>query len=296
MTVKRGELTCVAATGDRCGEGAVWHAGEQAVYWTDINRFLIHRLDVREKSVRTWFFDEPPTALTLTDDDNILLVVFSSRICLWSPRDGKLVKELYRLPEFPEARFNDARADPRGSLWAGTMANNVAPDGAVVERSETIGVLYRFDSDGGHREWKRDIGISNTVVWSPDHTRFYFGDTTANVVRVYDYDRTTGEISNERPFLNGYEHGLPDGSTIDSAGYLWNCRPFGGVVVRVAPDGKVAEELEMPVKNPTTCIFGGEHLKTLYITSLASEDRLAGCLFAQEMDVAGLPENRFHLR
>ena len=37
-----GEVRCVAPTGDVCGEGAVWAAAEGRLYWTDINRFLIH--------------------------------------------------------------------------------------------------------------------------------------------------------------------------------------------------------------------------------------------------------------
>ena len=34
-----GVPTCCAPTGDTCGEGVLWSADEQAVYWTDINRF-----------------------------------------------------------------------------------------------------------------------------------------------------------------------------------------------------------------------------------------------------------------
>ena len=53
---------CVAPTGDVCGEGAVWHARHEAVYWTDINRFLIHRLNLADSTVHTWLFDEPVTS------------------------------------------------------------------------------------------------------------------------------------------------------------------------------------------------------------------------------------------
>ncbi|MDE2399327.1 MAG: SMP-30/gluconolactonase/LRE family protein, partial [Burkholderiales bacterium] len=56
---------CVAPTGDTTGEGAVWCAEEAAVYWTDINRFLIHRYDEAGRSVRSWHFDEPVVALAL---------------------------------------------------------------------------------------------------------------------------------------------------------------------------------------------------------------------------------------
>src|SRR5437667_8070381 len=77
----------------------------------------------------------------------------------------------------------------------------------------------------------------------------------------------TGTIANQRPFLEGFARGLPDGSTVDSAGYLWNCRFFGGCIVRVAPDGQIDRVVEMPVKNITTCTFGGPDRKTLYVTT-----------------------------
>ena len=116
---------------------------------------------------------------------------------------------------------------------------------------------------------------------------------------VYEFDPATGAISNERPFFQGFERGLPDGSTMDAEGYLWNCRFFGGCVVRVAPSGKVDRIIEMPVKNITTCMFGGPDRTTLYVTTAKLEsppgDRLAGGLFAIPTEVAGQPENRFRV-
>lgn len=83
-------------------------------------------------------------------------------------------------------------------------------------------VLYRIDPDGTVSEWKRGIGISNTVAWSPDGATFYFGDSIANAIYHYRFDSLTGEIHGETPFLAGYERGLPDGSVIDADGFLWN--------------------------------------------------------------------------
>ena len=84
---------------------------------------------------------------------------------------------------------------------------------------------------------------------------------------------------------------------MDSEGCLWNCRYGGGCVVRVTPDGAIDRVIEMPVKNITTCTFGGAALTTLYITTAAAEraetDRLAGSLFAIETGIPGLPENSF---
>ncbi len=292
----RDEIRCVVPAGDICGEGAVWHAEQRALYWTDINRFLVHRYEVETETTRTWLFDEPVTAVNLTTDAEVLLLVLGSRVGLWRPRTHPIVETVVRLDSAPEMRFNDARVDARGSLWAGTMRNNVGPGGENLEVPFTDGVLYRIDPDGTSSVWKSGIGISNTVAWSPDGKKFYFGDSIANALYQFDYDKQTGAISGEEPFLVGYAQGIPDGSAMDAEGYLWNTRPGAGCLIRVAPDGRVERSVALPVSTPTTCTFGGEGLKTLYITSMRSGDRLSGSVFALLPGVGGFPDGRFCLR
>jgi sugar lactone lactonase YvrE len=267
------------------------------LYWTDINRFLIHRFDAHHNSVRSWFFDEPVTALVLTDRDDTLAVALGSRVIFWNPASDTRVDHGFRLKQWPAVRLNDGRADPRGSLWVGSMRNNVTPDGCSLEALGTDGVLFRIDSDGKVSEWKNEVGISNTLAWSPNRRYFYFADTLANQVCVYDYDQQTGAIAGERVFLKNFNRGLPDGSAMDSQGYLWNCRYYGKCIVRVAPDGTIDRVIEMPVTNITSCTFGGENLKTLYITTASNgappEERLAGGLFTIHTDIPGQVENRF---
>ena len=142
-----GKPICVAPTGDVCGDGAVWHASHNAVYWTDINRFLIHRLNVADHSVRTWMFDEPVTALALTDREDVMVVVLGSQVILWEPASDKRHEPILKLEQFPKVRFNDARCDPRGSLWIGSMRNNVNADGSSSEAGGQDGVLIRLDPD-----------------------------------------------------------------------------------------------------------------------------------------------------
>jgi sugar lactone lactonase YvrE len=291
------EPVCVAPAGDVCGEGVAWHAAHRAAYWTDINRFLIHRFTPADECVRTWFFDEAVTALTLTNRDDTLAVVLGSGVILWEPQLDRRSAPIFALKGWPRVRLNDARADPRGSLWLGSMRNNVNADGSASAAGGRDGALYRLDSDASVTLWCSDIGIANTLAWSPDKRRFYFGDTLQNVVWVYDYDAATGSISNRRPFLEGFHRGLPDGSCVDAGGYLWNCRYGGGCIVRVAPSGEIERVIDMPVQNITTCAFGGVDRKTLYITTAGSEatalKRLAGGLFAMRTEVAGQAENRF---
>jgi sugar lactone lactonase YvrE len=296
---KFGDPVCVAPAGDRCGEGAVWHETEQALYWCDINRFLIHRYEPKDGSVRSWFFDEVVSAIVLTDRDDTLGVALGSRFILWKPATDERRDHVFRLEGWPAVRLNDGRVDPRGSLWIGSMRNNVHSDGTCGEAGGKDGKLYRVDGDGTVSEWRRDIGVSNTLAWSPDRTRFYFADTLANAVRVYSYDASTGAIGNEQPFFTDFSRGLPDGSAMDSEGYLWNCRYGGGCIVRLAPDGTVDGVLEMPVSKITTCTFGGPDLRTLYVTTASNSapagERLAGGLFAIETGVTGQRENRFRI-
>ena len=59
----------------------------------------------------------------------------------------------------------------------------------------------------------------------------------------------------------------PDGSTIDTEGYLWNAQWDGWRVARYAPDGRLDRLVELPVQKPTSCMFGGADMRTLYVTS-----------------------------
>lgn len=289
---------CAAPTGDICGEGAVWSADEQSLYWTDINRFLIHRL-APDGSVRSWLFDEPVVSLALTTRRDKLLVALGSRLILWTPADDK--RELLGQPldGWPKVRFNDGRPDPLGRLVIGTMGNNVGPSGEGGEVAPGLGELYAVTSDGRGETLESGIGISNTICWSPDAAAFYFADTLANEIRAYPFDSTTGRLGTPQPFFTGFERGGPDGSAMDVEGCLWNCRYGGGCVVRLTPDGEIDSVIEMPCGNITTCTFGGTDLRTLFITTAAAgrapTERLAGSLFTLRAPAPGLPERRFAL-
>lgn len=297
MTTLTGEPICCAPAGDRCGEGVLWHPGEGVVYWTDIPRFLIHRFDPAGGSVKSWFFDEAVTAVLLTSLDHVLAVCLGSRVILWEPKTDVRRDQGFLLSNWPAVRLNDAGVDPRGSLWVGSMRNNVNADGSDGEVGGTDGVLFRVDPDGRVTEVEDGIGISNTLAWSPDQKTFYFGDTLLNTIWSYEYNKQTSAIRKTGNHFAGFSRGLPDGSAIDADGFVWNCRWNGGCIVRIAPTGEVDRVLEMPTRNITNCTFGGENLDTLYITTAASPadkgDRLAGSLFAMTTSVGGLPKNRF---
>ena len=290
---------CVAPTGDVCGEAATWDAASGRLYWTDINRFLLHSYDAAAQATRTHLFDRPVVALSLTDRPGWLLVALGSQLILFNPQSGAREDLPPCLPGWPELRFNDGRSDPAGSFWIGSMGNNVGPDGEALPVVDGKGALYRYRHGRTLETFETGIGIPNTLCWSPDRRHFYFGDTLKNEIRVYDYDPETGDIGASRPFFSSFERGLPDGSAMDADGYLWNCRYGGGCIVRVDPDGGIDRVIDIPAGNVTTCTFGGTALTTLYVTTAAADrapnDRLAGSLFAIETGIRGMSENIFRL-
>jgi sugar lactone lactonase YvrE len=297
MVTKRA-VRCVASTGDFCGEGAVWHPQEDAVFWTDINRFLLHRYDVKTADVQTWKFDQPVTAVVLTTDPEQIGLILGGGVVLWNVRGQRTATTLLELPGWPVARCNDARVDPSGILWVGTMQNNVASDGGDLPITKSIGELFSLNSRGETRIWRTGMGIENTVAWSHDAGQMYFADTLRNQIYRGTFDVGQSSVGSSEIFAEGFARGLPDGSSMDVEGYLWNCRHGGGCVVRFAPDGSVAEVIDTPAKNPTTCTFGGKDWKTLYITSAgqdAPEECGGGSLFAVEVETPGLPTTPFRL-
>jgi sugar lactone lactonase YvrE len=196
-------------------------------------------------------------------------------------------------------RSNDAGVDPRGAMWVGSMRNNVAQSGEPGEAGGWDGALYRIDSHYQATEQRSGLGIANTLVWNANSSKFYLADTLRNCIWSYDYDLADGSIHGERSFFEGFERGSPDGSAIDTDGYLWNCRYGGGCVVRIAPSGAVDQVIDMPVANPTNCTFGGTEGNILFITSARSEgknwERFGGCLFAVETNVVGVTAHQFQL-
>ena len=189
--------------------------------------------------------------------------------------------------------FNDGKCDRRGRFWTGTMDR---------ETHRPLGALYRVDTDFSVHRMDGGVTLSNGMGWSPDDRTMYYCDSRPGVVHAYDYDIATGGIANKRLFIDFRERGgHPDGCTVDAEGGLWIAEIGAGRVVRFDPSGREVATVKLPVTRPTSVAFGGPGLRTLFVTSMrlglteaetaAQPD--AGCIFAAEPGMAGLPEPRF---
>ena len=87
------------------------------------------------------------------------------------------------------------------------------------------------------------------------------------------------------------DDGLPDGLATDQAGGVWVALFSGGAVHRYDADGTRTDVVPMPVTYPTSLAFGGDDLRTLFVTSSSAhlDEPLAGSVFAFRPDVPGVP-------
>jgi L-arabinonolactonase len=193
----------------------------------------------------------------------------------------------------PLNRFNDGKVDRAGRLWAGTM-----DDGC----SGPVGSLYRLDTTGQVAQMATGFICSNGLGWSPDNRILYFTDSMIRTIWAYEFDLTTGSLGGRSVFAQlEASDGVPDGLTVDSEGFVWSAIWDGWRVIRYAPNGRVDREIRMPVQRPSSCMFGGADMKTLFITSACvelgwnalSRGPLAGALFALECEIPGLAETPF---
>jgi sugar lactone lactonase YvrE len=285
-------FTCVLDARASLGECPVWSAKEQVLYWVDINAPALHRFDPCTGADVAMPMPSSIGCFALREAGGFVVAL---RDGVWlASATGELTRKLADAPFDPaHHRFNDGRCDPRGRLIVGTMNER---------RDAPSAGLYRLDTDCSLAQLFGGITISNGLAWSPDGRTMYHADTPKLTVWAYDYAPHDGTVSRRRTFARFTgDDDRPDGAAIDSAGNYWVAFYRGAKVVKLSPHGDRLAEYPLPAMCPTMCAFGGEDLRTLYVTS-ARQQRdaaelarlpLSGGLFAMHVDTAGLPEPRF---
>jgi sugar lactone lactonase YvrE len=273
------------------GEGPLWSQQQEVLYWLDVFRPSVNRFDPRTVSNEIVQLSEPIYALGLNKKGGFIAALESGFAILSA--EGAIKQHLSNPIAGQNVNFNDGKVDDKGRFWSGTMARDwISP----------IGVLYKVDNEGCSHEMEKGIVLSNGIAWSPDRRTMYFTDFGLRCIFAYDFELETGQIAARRPIILFHENeGSPDGITVDSEGGIWVAHWDGWCVTRHGPDGSVTSKIGVPVPRPTSVMFGGSDLDTLYITSATmhlsdaqlSAAPLSGALFAVMPGVRGLPEPQF---
>lgn len=285
-------IIVAANSGDVLGESPSWLASEQCLYWIDLRAPALRRLDPASGTVESWAMPDLIGAVVGRRSGGLVVAVRHALLG-FDPRDGEFVAIANVEDGPPDNRLNDAKCDPAGRIFCGSMWDFGL---------RTTGGLYRVDMTGAVTQLRSGVTVANAIAFAPDGRTLYFTDTRQGAIEQADYDPATGEIGPWRRFAAAdAAPGRPDGATVDADGYLWNARYQGGCLARFAPDGRLDRLVELPVSQPTSCAFGGPDLRTLYVTTarqkLSAEalgaEPLAGALLALDVGVAGLVEPLF---
>lgn len=277
-----------------CGEGPMWHTTERRLYWSDIPTGRMFRFDPASNKHEQIYSDRQVGGYTFQEDGSLLLFRDKGNVALW--RDGKVMHTVIdELEEAKATRFNDVAADPDGRVFCGTM-----PSHDKATNTRTLGKLYRLDPDNSIRPLVHEVGCSNGIGWTADLSKMFFIDTPTGEVSVFDYDRGSGAITNRRTFAK-ITRGFPDGMTVDAEDGVWVALWGGNGVLHFDKHGTLVETIELPAKNVTSVMFGGDDFADLYITSAIGGDKnadkaTAGALYRVRPGVRGKAEFRSKIR
>ncbi len=256
-------LTVIADEGNLCGEGPIWDAEQQRLYWTDCIGLKFFQFDWRAKTHDLLKEGLEINGFARTQTGGFV-VTNNSGIWLW---DGS--NNLQLIVDHvvgSKCQMNDCIADPQGRLLAGSWFYNPT-------REYPLGKLISVWDDGSANILDEGFHLANGLGFSPDCRTLYFTDSAARTIFAYDYDADRGTARNRRVFVKvPSTSGLPDGLTVDAAGFVWSAEWYGSRVVRYDPDGKIERHIGTPAKQTSSLTFGGPELTDIFITSAGKSE------------------------
>jgi sugar lactone lactonase YvrE len=265
------------------GEGALWDAASESLYWIDAPAGLVHRLS-GDGQQASYDAGRPVGCVASRSSGGLALASGDGFIAL-DTGTGEVGALAVAERGKPGNHMNDGACDRSGRFYAGSMAEDETPG---------HGTLYRLDPDRTVTELVPGVGISNGIGWSPDERLMYYVDSLAYRIDVFDYDQATGDIGGRRTLaLLGRGDVMPDGLAVDEGGDIWVAVWGGSAVHRYTAAGRLAGELRLPAAHVTSCAFGGQGLDQLYITTAAGPGSGAGALFTCPAGVTGLPSHPY---
>ena len=260
----------------KLAEGPRWDAAARRLLWVDIEGCELHVLE--SGADRAIGLDGMVGAAAPTTGGSAL-VALADRLALVDLADES-VRTLVRLPHGSAMRSNDGACDAVGRFWIGTMGLDLTPG---------AGALYRYD--GRLERVLEGVTLANGLGWTRDDTGMYFTDSALYRIDVFDFELASGRLDERRPFVSiEQSDGIPDGLTVDDEDGIWVALYGGSCVRRYDERGRLDAVLEVPGENVTSCCFGGDDGRSLFVTTAAPD----GNVYVTQPGVSGPPAHVFH--
>jgi len=174
---------------------------------------------------------------------------------------------------------NDMAWDDRGNLYF------TDPRGSSDRKR--IGGIHYVGKDGIARRFAGGLAYPNGIAFDLDKSHLYISETMANRILRYEVnpDGSAGEVS---IFFEFPGDSIPDGMKLNVEGNLWVAVHKRGEVWQISDRGDLIHTIKMPSKYVTNLTFGGDDMKTMYIT--CPEDWITdnGKVYTLRVPVAGV--------
>jgi gluconolactonase len=259
----------------RFGEGPTWRTDTSDLIVTSLIDGILLRVDPFTKMVEK-FADTSgsPNATAPCSDGGVVVT-----------QNGGVDMRPFGRPDAADPRYVTPGlqiADPSGAVHYLTddigPFNNpndlaIASDGAIwftdpkiPVPSEPRGRVWRFH-EGSVKVMGDRFAFCNGIAALPDGS---FAVVESDGLQKMQPDGSRTWLVEHLPA------GRADGMSVDASGYLYVCEPSAGLVLILEPDGRLIDLLQTPMPSrPINCCFGGDDLRTLFVT-----DGYNDCLLA----------------
>lgn len=245
------------------GEGLRWRDGR---FW--FSDFLLHHVasigpDGGDFRVECELEDRP-SGLGWLPDGRLLVVSMRRRAVLRREADGRLVEHA-DLSKVATSDANDMVVGPAGTAYVGNFGSDLLAGQPLQPASLAV-----VRPDGTVTAVEAELMFPNGSVITPDGRTLIVGESLARRYRAFPIE-ADGSLG-ESWIWADLDKRSPDGCTLDAEGAIWFANAGGREVVRVLPDGEIAEVLETP-ETAYACALGGADGRTLIVATSPTPPR-----------------------
>jgi gluconolactonase len=302
------EPRSVVAPGERpaliqesgAGEGPAWHP--ELGLLTSGDGHVMRR--ARDGKTSVHLKDAGTNGLLFDRQGRLLLCQPRFRRVARQEADGTLTVLAERYGGHRFNQPNDLALDSKNRLY---FTDPCYGDRSIIEMVDDAGKpvegVYRIDADGTvTRIITHEVDRPNGIVITADDRYLFVADNNNDTVggarKLWRFDLQpdgTVDLASRKLIHDWGRTRGPDGMKLDAAGRLFVAaglnrqnppfetqdRPTAGVYV-FSPEGKLLEFIPVPRDECTNCAFGGEDLKTLFVTA-------GGTLWSVRVETPGAP-------
>jgi len=272
---------------NHAGEGPAWHASSQSLYFVGDDR--ITRIDLNGVAQVVREPSGGANGLLFDHQGRLVVCEAANRRVTRTEKDGSIV---VLAGSFGGKRFNspnDLSLDSQGRIYF--TDPRYGPRDTMEMRDaagELVEGVYRIDAPGKvERVLGRELERPNGILVSSDDRHLFVADNNNNTLggarKLWRFDLSPdGRVNAQsRKLIFDWKTSRgPDGLKMDQANRLFvaaglnkasppfeSVEPYRAGIYVLSYEGKLLEFVPIPKDEVTNCAFGGEDLKTLYITA-----------------------------